>query len=87
MAISFEVLGSSSRGNCYLLRTPASNILIDVGFSGKTIVSLLKQHGLSIDDTHAIFITHEHNDHSNGIRGLCKSKDVIFSQTRKRRNL
>ncbi|MDR3274060.1 MAG: MBL fold metallo-hydrolase [Puniceicoccales bacterium] len=78
MAISFEVLGSGSKGNCYLLRTPESNILIDVGFSGRTIVLLLERHGLSIDDIHAIFITHEHNDHCNGIRGLRKLKDVIF---------
>jgi phosphoribosyl 1,2-cyclic phosphodiesterase len=78
VSISFEVLGSSSRGNCYLLRTAESNILIDAGFSKKAIVFLLGQRGLSIDDIHGIFVTHEHNDHCAGIKGLSKFKSIIF---------
>ncbi|MDR2436217.1 MAG: MBL fold metallo-hydrolase [Puniceicoccales bacterium] len=83
MAIDFEVLGSSSKGNCYLLKTSGSNILIDAGFSGKIITLLLKQRNLTIGDIHAVFITHEHNDHCSGIRGLCKSDSITFFANKK----
>ncbi len=71
-----EVLGSSSRGNCYLIQTGESNILVDAGFSGKHILSMLSSKNLSVDNIHGIFITHEHNDHSAGIRGLSKFSSV-----------
>lgn len=76
MSIRFEVLGSGSQGNCYLVQTEQSNILIDAGFSGKRIIELLSAKSLSISDIHGIFITHEHNDHSAGIRGLSKFSEI-----------
>lgn len=78
MAIMFHMLGSGSTGNCGLLRSSQSNILIDAGFSGKHIKELLSQHGLSIADIHAIFITHEHLDHIQGLRGLRKEHHLQF---------
>jgi phosphoribosyl 1,2-cyclic phosphodiesterase len=83
MAINFEVLGSSSKGNCYLLKTPKSNILIDAGFSGKVITFLLGRRNLTVSDIHAVFITHEHNDHCSGIRGLCKLSNIAFFANKK----
>jgi phosphoribosyl 1,2-cyclic phosphodiesterase len=83
VSISFEVLGSSSKGNCHLLRTAQSNVLVDVGFSGKATAALLEQRGLSVDDIHAIFITHEHNDHCNGLRSLSQFENVSLFANRK----
>ncbi|MDR2721022.1 MAG: MBL fold metallo-hydrolase [Puniceicoccales bacterium] len=83
MTINFEVLGSSSKGNCHLLRTPESNILIDAGFSRKVITLLLERRNLAIGDIHAVFITHEHSDHCAGIRGLCKASNIIFFANKK----
>lgn len=72
MSAIFKILGSSSDGNCSLLRTEHSTILIDAGFSGKRIGLMLKALGESIDRIDAVFLTHEHSDHAQGIRGLIK---------------
>lgn len=76
MTSTFKILGSSSSGNCSLLRTENSKILIDAGFSGKRIEQMLNAIGESIDTIDAVFLTHEHNDHAQGIRGLSKRPDL-----------
>jgi phosphoribosyl 1,2-cyclic phosphodiesterase len=76
MHLEFQILGSSSLGNCALLRTGASKILIDAGFSGKRIQGKLEPLGESIDSIQAVFLTHEHSDHAQGIRGLSRRADL-----------
>ncbi|MDR1255781.1 MAG: MBL fold metallo-hydrolase [Puniceicoccales bacterium] len=65
------------------MRTPEANAIIDAGFSGKIITRLLEQRGLSVSDIHATFITHEHNDHCSGLKGLSKSKHIAFFANKK----
>jgi phosphoribosyl 1,2-cyclic phosphodiesterase len=77
---NFQILGSSSLGNCALLRTGSSKILIDAGFSGKRIEAKLESIGESLDAIQAVFLTHEHSDHAQGIRGLSRRPDLpIFA--------
>jgi phosphoribosyl 1,2-cyclic phosphodiesterase len=76
MSIDFQILGSSSNGNCALLRTAGCKVLIDAGFSAKRIGLLLKGIGESLDTIDAVFITHEHGDHAQGIRGLARRADL-----------
>ena len=78
----FRILGSSSSGNCGLLVTPESRILIDAGFSGKKICTLLQEQGLNIEDIHAVFLTHEHSDHAQGFRGLNRHKHITWISNR-----
>jgi len=78
----FKILGSSSSGNCGLLVTPKSKILIDAGFSGKKICEMLEKAGLSIHDIDAVFLTHEHSDHSQGFRGLSKHRQLTWISNR-----
>ncbi len=82
MPIRFTILGSSSSGNCSLLTTDNSKILIDAGFSGKRICELLKSIGESIENIDGVFITHEHSDHASGVRGLSKFKHLQFYANR-----
>ena len=83
----FKILGSSSSGNAALLRTGKSNILIDAGLSGKKLKFLLSDEGLSIEELDAVFLTHEHNDHSAGIRGLSRYMNLpIFANVNHRRH-
>jgi phosphoribosyl 1,2-cyclic phosphodiesterase len=80
MSTDFQILGSSSNGNCSLLRTDNSKILIDAGFSGKRIGLMLEAIGESLDSIDAVFLTHEHSDHAQGIRGLARRADLpIFA--------
>ena len=78
----FRILGSSSSGNCGLLITPEATILIDAGFSGKRICQMLEANGLSIHQVDAIFLTHEHSDHSQGFRGLNKYDHLTWISNR-----
>lgn len=80
MSAIFQILGSSSGGNCALLKTEQSTILVDVGFSAKKIGELLTNIGESLDNIDAVFLTHEHSDHAQGIRGLAKRSELpIFA--------
>jgi phosphoribosyl 1,2-cyclic phosphodiesterase len=76
MSVEFQILGSSSGGNCALLQTGQTKVLVDVGFSAKRIGCLLESVGESLDAIDAVFLTHEHNDHAQGIRGLAKRADL-----------
>ena len=76
MSVEFQILGSSSGGNCALLQTGQTKVLVDVGFSAKRIGCLLESVGESLDAIDAVFLTHEHSDHAQGIRGLAKRADL-----------
>lgn len=70
--MQFQILGSSSSGNASLIRTPECSILLDAGFSGKRLKELLKTQNVNIENIDAVFLTHEHQDHCLGLRGLSK---------------
>lgn len=82
MSFQFQILGSSSNGNSAFLSTPNTKILIDVGFTGKKIETLLKSINQNIDDIDAVFLTHEHGDHSAGIKGLSRKNHLQFFANR-----
>jgi phosphoribosyl 1,2-cyclic phosphodiesterase len=70
--VFFKILGSSSSGNSAVLRVGEKTILIDAGLSCKKLQLLLGNGGIALEELDAVFLTHEHNDHSAGIRGLSK---------------
>lgn len=76
MSVNFRILGSSSSGNCALLQTAHTKVLLDAGFSAKRIGEMLEAAGESIDAIDAVFLTHEHSDHAQGLRGLAKRADL-----------
>lgn len=65
--MKFSVLGSGSKGNCTLIESGSTRILIDAGFSGKEINRRLALVNRSPQDLSAILITHEHGDHISGV--------------------
>lgn len=66
----FCPLASGSKGNCTLVASENSKILIDAGLSGKATVSKLAELGIDISEIDAILITHEHTDHIRGLNTL-----------------
>ncbi len=60
-------IASGSSGNCTYIGTENTHILIDAGVSMKRTVEGLKDLGLSLQDIDAIFVTHEHSDHIQGL--------------------
>ena len=59
----FQVLGSSSSGNCSYLECDGVKAFIDAGLGIKRIRKYLAGRGLDIEDIDAVFVTHEHFDH------------------------
>jgi phosphoribosyl 1,2-cyclic phosphodiesterase len=72
MGISVSMLASGSRGNCAIVASARTRILVDAGISGRETFKRMKE--LS-EDPHllsAILITHEHSDHVYGLATLAK---------------
>ena len=75
MGLRFCSFASGSTGNCYLVRTDDTVLLVDCGISGKRIVEALGSCGLDPRDISGILITHEHSDHIQSIRVMSKKAD------------
>lgn len=82
MASRFQILGSSSNGNCSILSTGQTRILIDAGFTAKKIGEALAESGYRLEDIEAVFLTHEHSDHISGLNGLARHSHLRFFATR-----
>lgn len=76
MKLRFATIASSSGGNCIYIGTAYTNILIDAGLSGKRIEEGLAQLELTGQDIDAVFVTHEHSDHVDGIGVLSRRYDI-----------
>ncbi|HLZ16258.1 MAG TPA: MBL fold metallo-hydrolase [Cyclobacteriaceae bacterium] len=72
MSLFIASLNSGSNGNCYYIGNEDGGILIDAGISCRETERRLKRLGLSIKMIKAIFITHEHADHTHGLLKLVK---------------
>lgn len=76
MALKFCSLSSGSSGNCYLIGSNSTYILIDAGISAKKIADHLSVLSLCPEDLSGIMITHEHADHIKGIDVLAKKHHI-----------
>jgi phosphoribosyl 1,2-cyclic phosphodiesterase len=70
MPLRFRILGSGSAGNAALLQSDDTRVLVDAGFSARKLDELLTGTGESLASIDAIFLTHEHSDHSAALTGL-----------------
>lgn len=70
MSLSFASLNSGSNGNCYFIGNSEEAVFIDAGISCKETEFRMKRLGLNMSLIKAIFITHEHSDHINGVTQL-----------------
>jgi phosphoribosyl 1,2-cyclic phosphodiesterase len=78
MAMRFCILASGSSGNSALVVTEGSRVLLDAGFSARRLAALLVAAGESLAAVDAVFVTHEHSDHSSGIESLKKFPHLKF---------
>jgi phosphoribosyl 1,2-cyclic phosphodiesterase len=70
MSICLASLNSGSNGNCYYIGNDRDAVLIDAGISCRETGHRMAALGLSIHKVRAIFITHEHTDHTRGAEVL-----------------
>ncbi|MBO4848540.1 MAG: MBL fold metallo-hydrolase [Clostridia bacterium] len=74
--MKFSPLFSGSSGNCSVISTGGTTVLIDAGMPGKAIVSALADVGVDPHDISAIVVTHEHSDHIKGIGIISRRFDI-----------
>lgn len=68
------ILGSGSAGNCTLIETDTTKLLVDAGLSGRQIAQRLALIGRNLDQVSGVVLTHEHSDHTRGLGVLCRSR-------------
>ena len=74
--MKFASIGSSSKGNCTVVSTNSTSLLVDCGFSLKQTTDRLQRLNIKPQDIDAILVTHEHDDHWSGVPGLCKKYKI-----------
>ncbi len=70
-------LFSGSSGNCIYLKKDNTEILVDVGGSMKRVETALCEIGTSLSSVSAIFLTHEHSDHVQGLPVIAKRYGIL----------
>lgn len=73
---NITILGSGSKGNCTLVETDNTKLLIDCGFSARETTKRLEIVGINPAEINAILLTHEHKDHTAGIATFAKKFNV-----------
>ena len=80
---NFCSLYSGSSGNCLLVESSNTKILIDAGESSKKISSALSSLNIEPNQIDAILITHEHSDHVRGLGTFSKKYDIpVFANSK-----
>lgn len=84
MSLQIISLNSGSNGNCYYVGNQQEAVLIDAGLSCRETEIRLSRSGLSIKKVKAVFITHEHLDHTRGASAIARKHGIpvyISAQT------
>ena len=74
--MKFCVLGSGSKGNSTYVSSGGTSILIDAGMSGIELQKRLSSIDVELSAIDAILVTHEHNDHVQGVGVLSRRANI-----------
>jgi phosphoribosyl 1,2-cyclic phosphodiesterase len=69
-------LGSGSKGNATLISHENTTILVDCGFSLRQFEQRLLKLDVGAHEIDAIFLTHEHSDHSSGVTRVASKFNI-----------
>lgn len=79
--MKYASLGSGSRGNCTVIVSPQTTILVDCGFGCRETENRLLKKGVDPTSVAAIFVTHEHSDHRRGVGPFARKYGVCVYGT------
>ncbi|MET0555533.1 MAG: MBL fold metallo-hydrolase [Vicinamibacteria bacterium] len=82
MSLRFRVLGSGSTGNATLVEGEGVRILIDAGLGPRDLAERLQSVGVDPASVDAIFLSHEHQDHSKGAASFSRKWGVRICGSR-----
>ena len=72
--VTLTVLGSGSRGNSLHLECEGKAILVDAGLSARQLEARLAEVGAEASQILGIILTHEHGDHTAGLKTFIKTR-------------
>ena len=81
MAAAITVLASGSRGNCSVVSTSRTKILVDAGLSGRETLRRMHASGEDPTQLSAILVSHEHSDHVSGVYQLSRKLKIPVYMT------
>ncbi len=81
MGLTVSMLASGSRGNCAIVASTQTRILVDAGISCRETFKRMKAIGENPHSLSAILITHEHSDHVYGLATLAKKLSIPIFMT------
>ncbi|MCX6241229.1 MAG: MBL fold metallo-hydrolase [Bacteroidetes bacterium] len=90
MSLCLASLNSGSNGNCYYIGNETEAVFVDAGISCRETLLRMDRLCLQINNIKAIFITHEHTDHTRGVEVLSRRHNIpvyITAATYKRSRL
>jgi phosphoribosyl 1,2-cyclic phosphodiesterase len=76
MSLQIASLNSGSNGNCYYVGSATDAVLIDAGISCRETERRMQKLGLVLENVRAIFISHEHTDHTRGVQVLSRKHNI-----------
>jgi len=76
--LNLETLGSSSKGNCYIIRTSKNALILECGLPYKKIAKALD---FDFSNVSGCLISHEHKDHSKAAKDLCDHGIDVYCST------
>ena len=74
--MKLRVLGSNSKGNCYLLESESETLIVECGISFKDIKIALD---FNLRNIVGCLVTHEHGDHSKALQDLLTSGINVYT--------
>ena len=74
--ITAYTLYSGSSGNCVYVKTPDTEILFDAGVSARAVEKGLNAVNSTLSRIRAIFVTHEHSDHTKALEVISKKHHI-----------
>ncbi len=74
--VRMTVLASGSRGNCTVVTGGRTSVLVDAGVSCREVLKRMAQAGEDPQKLDAILITHEHQDHVQGLSVLARKLGI-----------
>jgi phosphoribosyl 1,2-cyclic phosphodiesterase len=78
--LQLTVLASGSLGNALLVRGQSTAVLVDAGISARQLETQILALGITPQNLAGILLTHEHGDHTRGLKVFCsKNRVPVFT--------
>lgn len=76
MLFQTTVIASGSKGNCVLVQTARTALLIDAGVSMRRILDVMEGYNIDKNKLAGVLVSHEHSDHTRSVGAISRRLQV-----------